>query len=108
MGHPPATAGGSDTACFLMKRQRESPQGLCVKKDARIGMTLTDRIMIFPTAVHEYVHLLIRHKELEFPVWLNEGLADLYSTLKPQGDKILVGTPPEGRMVTMLQERWVP
>ena len=30
-------------------------------------------------AIHEYVHLLVRHSGLRLPVWMNEGLADLYS-----------------------------
>jgi hypothetical protein len=31
----------------------------------------------FPIAVHEYVHLLVRHSGLKLPPWLNEGLAEL-------------------------------
>src|SRR5688572_17254647 len=37
----------------------------------------------FPIAIHEYTHLIIKHSGLELPAWLNEGLAELYSTLKP-------------------------
>ncbi len=62
----------------------------------------------FPTAVHEYVHLLVRHSGLRFPPWLNEGLAELYSTLKPMGDKILVGDLIQGRYHAMLEGKWVP
>ena len=42
-------------------------------------------------AVHEYVHLVARHAGLKFPPWLNEGIAELYSTIRMQGDKVLVG-----------------
>ena len=42
-------------------------------------------------AVHEYVHLLVKHSEAELPVWLNEGLAELYSTLEPQGKQVAFG-----------------
>src|SRR5580693_6909400 len=62
----------------------------------------------YPAAVHEYVHLLARHAEFNFPLWLNEGVADVYSTLKPQGSKIVVGTPPAGRVELMRQTKWVP
>jgi tetratricopeptide (TPR) repeat protein len=62
----------------------------------------------FPVAVHEYVHLVVRHAGLKFPPWLNEGYAELYSTLKPQGDKILVGSLVEGRRHKMLSEKWTP
>jgi len=63
---------------------------------------------IFPLAVHEYVHLLVRHDGLKLPPWLNEGLAELYSTLRPIGDKILVGDLIPGRHQALLQDIWVP
>jgi len=62
----------------------------------------------FPIAVHEYVHLLVRHSELKLPPWLNEGLAELYSTLRPLGDKILVGDLIPGRHRALLEDKWVP
>ena len=62
----------------------------------------------FPTAVHEYVHLVVQHSKLNLPPWLNEGLAELYSTLRPVGDKILVGSLIEGRHQALLNEKWVP
>ena len=61
----------------------------------------------FPTAVHEYFHLFARHAQLNLPPWLNEGMADLYSTLKPAGDRILVGAPIPGRLRALRQEPWV-
>ncbi len=63
---------------------------------------------IFPVAVHEYAHLVIRHLNLNLPPWLNEGLAELYSTLKPQGDRLLVGSLIDGRYQALLREEWVP
>jgi tetratricopeptide (TPR) repeat protein len=61
----------------------------------------------FPLAVHEYMHLLIRHTELKLPVWLNEGIAEVYSTLKPFGGKILVGSVPQGRAISLQTEKWL-
>jgi len=63
---------------------------------------------IFPIAVHEYVHLLVKHEGLRLPPWLNEGLAEVYSTLHPAGDKIVVGTLIPGRHRALLTEKWVP
>jgi hypothetical protein len=60
-----------------------------------------------PAVVHEYVHLLARSGGLDLPIWLNEGIADVYSTLKPMGNKVLVGTPPPGRVITLRQEKWI-
>jgi len=59
-------------------------------------------------AVHEYVHLVARHAGLKFPTWLNEGLADLYSTLRMQGDKALVGDLIPGRLQSLSTEPWIP
>ncbi|MDX2269433.1 MAG: hypothetical protein NW208_15115 [Bryobacter sp.] len=48
----------------------------------------------FPIAVHEYVHLIVRHAGLKLPVWLNEGLAEVYSTLQERDKKVLIGNLP--------------
>ena len=37
----------------------------------------------YPVAVHEYTHLLLRHGTVNLPIWLNEGLAEVFSTLAP-------------------------
>src|SRR5512146_250831 len=60
------------------------------------------------TAIHEYVHLVVRHSNLRLPPWLNEGVAELYSTIKPTGDKILVGSLIPGRQAALAREEWVP
>lgn len=62
----------------------------------------------FPVAVREYVHLLARHAGLKLPPWLNEGLAEMYSTLRPPADKILVGDLVPGRHRALLENKWVP
>ncbi len=62
----------------------------------------------FPVAVHEYVHLVVQHANMKLPPWLNEGVAELYSTLRPMGDKILVGSLVAGRHYALLNEKWVP
>jgi len=36
---------------------------------------------------HEYTHLLLRHNALFWPLWLNEGMADIYATLEPGPDR---------------------
>jgi len=45
----------------------------------------------YPVAVHEYTHLVLRHAFREFPPWFNEGLAELFSTLRPDGKRVAVG-----------------
>ncbi|HYO84193.1 MAG TPA: tetratricopeptide repeat protein [Bryobacteraceae bacterium] len=61
----------------------------------------------YPIAVHEYMHLLIRHLDLKLPVWLNEGIAEVYSTMKPLAGKVLVGSVPQGRGYSLANEKWL-
>jgi tetratricopeptide (TPR) repeat protein len=63
---------------------------------------------VFPTAVHEYVHLIVQHYGLNLPPWLNEGIAEVYSTMKPVGKQVLVGSLIPGRMYGLAQDKWVP
>ena len=60
------------------------------------------------TAIHEYVHLLVRRSELRLPLWINEGLAEFYATMQQVGGKLVVGGASPGRMMTLRRENWVP
>jgi tetratricopeptide (TPR) repeat protein len=43
---------------------------------------------------HEYTHLLLRHNALFWPLWLSEGMADIYSTFEPLPDRtVRIGKP---------------
>ncbi len=62
----------------------------------------------YPIAIHEYTHLIINHTGLKLPLWMDEGWADLYSSLLPMGKKALVGSLLPGRVQTMLNSTWIP
>jgi Flp pilus assembly protein TadD len=59
-------------------------------------------------AVHEYVHVLVRHSGLNIPLWLNEGIAEVYSTVAPAAGKMQVGAPPAGRAAQLARRTWMP
>ncbi len=61
----------------------------------------------YPLAIHEYVHLILRHSGLKLPVWLNEGWADLYSTMRPMGKETAVGDLLPNRMAELERENWL-
>ncbi|HXJ43089.1 MAG TPA: hypothetical protein VNH18_27660 [Bryobacteraceae bacterium] len=42
-------------------------------------------------AVHEYMHFVTSHSGLKLPVWLNEGWADVYSSMRRVRDGMAVG-----------------
>ena len=62
---------------------------------------------VYETAVHEYVHLLLRHSGGNFPVWLNEGLAELYSSMNVQAGKMRVGDLHVGRFQLLQRSKWL-
>ena len=59
----------------------------------------------YEVAVHEYTHYVLDHAGLKLPVWLNEGLAELYATLSPRGEQCLIGLPQRGRLVALETQR---
>jgi tetratricopeptide (TPR) repeat protein len=62
----------------------------------------------YPTAVHEYVHLLLRRSGVRAPRWWYEGLADLYSTLKAYDNKVEVGEIIPARFdILIKQASWI-
>jgi len=61
----------------------------------------------YEEATHEYTHLLIGQAAGTVPLWLNEGLAELYSTLEQVGDKIVVGKAPPNRLEALRENRWI-
>ncbi|MEO7653142.1 MAG: tetratricopeptide repeat protein [Bryobacteraceae bacterium] len=67
-----------------------------------------DDVDSFPLAIHEYTHLVVKGAGLKLPAWLNEGIADLYSTLKPDGRKLQMGGLIPARMQVLLRSKWLP
>jgi tetratricopeptide (TPR) repeat protein len=61
----------------------------------------------YQVATHEYTHLLIGQTGGVIPVWLNEGLAELYSTIEQVGTQIVVGQAPSGRAEALFFDRWI-
>jgi len=61
----------------------------------------------FEFSVHEYTHLMIEHLGLRPPLWMNEGLADLYSSLRSGHGQVRLGGAPLGRLDTLQNEPWL-
>lgn len=61
----------------------------------------------YPAVIHEYTHLIVAHLNLHFPVWLNEGLAEFYSSLEARGNQAVVGAAPPGRLALLQSTPWL-
>ncbi|WP_306600807.1 hypothetical protein [Geothrix sp. 21YS21S-2] len=48
------------------------------------------------TAYHEYLHQYLAFNHPGVPLWLNEGLACFFQTLRLEGQEVVLGTPPAG------------
>lgn len=59
-------------------------------------------------AIHEYTHFVVEHSGLRLPIWLNEGVAELYSTLEMQGDLCVIGRAHAGRLAALGTFRRLP
>jgi len=61
----------------------------------------------YSVAVHEYTHFVVEHAGLNLPLWLNEGIADFYSTVESRQDQALIGLPPAGREDALRGRHWI-
>lgn len=61
-----------------------------------IAMTLAHGEAAYPTILHEYTHALLAETLPNAPLWLHEGLAEIYSTYTERSDgrTAIIGTPP--------------
>ena len=59
-------------------------------------------------AAHEYAHLVLRAGGLQLPRWLNEGLAEFFSTVRVSERAAELGDVPPGRMETLARRQWTP
>jgi hypothetical protein len=57
--------------------------------------------------VHEYTHFVFEHSGLTLPLWLNEGLADLYSSLAASQGGVVLGRAPFGRLYALENQSWM-
>ena len=62
----------------------------------------------FRSVFHEYSHLLLRGVFPDAPIWLHEGMAEFYSTLRITGDRSALIGYPVAAHVTLLQQRSMP
>jgi tetratricopeptide (TPR) repeat protein len=61
----------------------------------------------YQAATHEYTHLIVKHSGLPLPIWLNEGIAEVFSTMKPVGKQVRMGDVLPGRYQELQRNRMI-
>lgn len=57
---------------------------------------------------HEYIHHLLRVTGATPPLWLNEGMAEVFSTIEVKGDKLIFGRPIPGHVYQLQTSTLIP
>jgi tetratricopeptide (TPR) repeat protein len=57
---------------------------------------------------HEYAHLLFRHNDQIWPLWLKEGMAEIYSTFETSGYEVQIARPIEHHLRLLEQQPLMP
>ena len=84
--------------------QRGSDENLIVLALPGTNSAYTDMEVIF----HEYTHLLFRHNDRVWPLWLKEGMAEVYSTFETTGYSARIGNPIGHHLRLLAQQPLLP
>jgi tetratricopeptide (TPR) repeat protein len=84
--------------------QRGSDENLIVLALPGTNSAFTDMEVIF----HEYTHLLFRHNDRIWPLWLKEGMAEVYSTFETTGYNARIGKPIDHHLRLLAQQPLLP
>jgi hypothetical protein len=82
----PYSSDAGSTAFFLHSAQRDY---IVIKADSDD---------VYTPAVHEYAHYVLHQQFHHLPRWLDEGLADVYSTVQEKDGIVRVGLPLDDRL----------
>jgi tetratricopeptide (TPR) repeat protein len=57
---------------------------------------------------HEYAHVAIHRAGLQLPLWLSEGLAEVFSTVRFASGQAILGQPDPARLQALTRSQWLP
>ena len=84
--------------------QRGTDENLIVLSLPEPGATAMDMSVVF----HEYSHLLFRRNDRVWPLWLKEGMAEVYSTFATTGYTVLIAQPIDHHLQLLAHEPLMP
>jgi len=98
---------GSDRD-FAPFRRGQGQRGLLVSSGERSWMIVADSGADTPRVLrHELVHWMLRRRRAAPPPWLEEGLAEYYSTLEFDGRALRLGRAPKGYRERLARSPWL-
>ena len=62
---------------------------------------------IYRIVFHEYVHVVMRHSGVPVPLWLNEGTAELFSTVETTNSQIKLGEVIPAHLLALRHEKLI-
>ena len=94
-------------------RRRDAVMGYLLNGPAATYLAVAmhgDRARTFQYLFHEYTHHVVHQNMGAVPEWLNEGLAEFYSTFRasPRDGRSVLGEAPASRLVTLRGTRLLP
>lgn len=88
-----------DVAGYFMPSLREN----------HVLLSKTSRTETASVVLHEYVHFVLRNgTALAYPIWYEEGFAELLSTAHVRGDLLVIGAVPRSRILSFQGSPWIP
>jgi tetratricopeptide (TPR) repeat protein len=84
--------------------QRGDDENLIVLSLPGNGAAAMDMTVVF----HEYTHFLLRRNDRIWPLWLKEGMAEIYSTFETTGYNALIAQPIDHHLRLLAQQPLLP
>jgi tetratricopeptide (TPR) repeat protein len=84
--------------------QHSSDENLIVLSLPGANADATDMTVVF----HKYAHLLFRRNDRIWPLWLKEGMAEIYSTFETSGYNAVIGQPIEHHLRLLAKSPLLP
>ena len=84
--------------------QRGGEENLIVLSLPEMRSNRPDLQVVF----HEYTHFLFRRNDAVWPMWLKEGMAEVYSTFQTDGRNAWIGHPMDDHLALLAGEPWMP
>ncbi len=102
-GQPGSGIGGffipraSGSYAFVPRRQNVTYDRS--NQDRFSGLELEPKAVLF----HEYVHyFMFQHRNAPYPAWYREGFAEVFSTLRSEGNRFVIGDAPTWRSLEIM------